>query len=616
MAEHGTDDRQESRAGRLVDWILTVNTVDPLRMRQGRLAALVALAFELLTLIALGVTIYLRASGSPAESPFLGSGRIALLATVWMIIYLVNRGGATVLAGVAVSLVTLLLDVALLSQSGPLTANVVALVVPIILAGLFGPPVAALVFAVVTAGAYLLVNLSANPAYLASDALAETGLVYANLAFVAVLSWLLARTTKQAVEESEERGLALVLQRSELQAQIMGQSQRLQATMAVARAIAGARDLDALLDDIVRLMRETFQYYHVQVFLVDETHHYAVLHKSTGRVGQQLLAQGHRLPVGSLSVIGQVTAGGQPVIARDTDTDTVHRRNELLPDTRSEMAIPLSVGHEVIGALDLQSLESDAFAPDEIPTLRALADQLAVAIQNARLFEQAEDSLRELRELGQEVTQQSWVEFLTDVREMGRRQVFGPEPDLIRVHRDEVIRQIMVSGGVLFSDGFDGRQCFLAAPIVVRDQIVGVIGVEPSERHEWTQNDIRLIQAVAERAALAVENARLYVQSRRTVERERMVGDMVIKMQHAPNLNLLLQSVTAELARALGTDNVYAELSVEATPADQRRQVSEVEQPPDDSTSEIAAGEREEGPATTDDGPVPPDEPEEARAEL
>jgi GAF domain-containing protein len=616
MAEHGRDDKQESQARGFAEWILTVNTVDPLRMRQGRLAALVVLAFELLTLAALGFTVYLRASGSPPASPFLESGRIMLLAAVWMIIYLANRRGATALAGVALTLVTLLLDIALLSQSGPLTANVVALVVPIILAGLFGPPAGALVFAVITAGAYLLVNLYANPAYLTDNTVVETSLVYVNLAFVAVLSWLLARTTRQAVTESEERGLALVAQRNDLEAQIMSQSQRLQATMAVARAIAGMRGLDALLDDIVRLMRETFHYYHVQIFLVDEERHYAVLHKSTGRVGQQLLAQGHRLPVGSLSVIGQVTAGGQPVIARDTDTDTTHRRNELLPNTRAEMAIPLSIGREVIGALDLQSLEADAFTPDEIPTLRALADQLAVAIQNARLFEQAESSLRELRELGQEVTQQSWAEFLSEVREMGRRQIYGPEPGLISAHREEVIRQVMASGGVLFSDSTDGRMCFLAAPIAVRDQIVGVIGVEPSERHEWTQGDIRLIQAVAERAALAVENARLYVQSRRAVERERLIGDMVTKMQHAPSLNLLLQSVTTELARALGTDNVYAELSVEAMPADWRKQVSEAGQPPGDSTSEIAAGVREETPANTGDGPVAPDEPEEARAEL
>jgi K+-sensing histidine kinase KdpD len=187
---------------------------------------------------------------------------------------------------------------------------------------------------------------------------------------------------------------------------------------------------------------------------------------------------------------------------------------------------------------------------------------------------------------------------------------------MLRKHRDEVIRQIMGSGGVLFSDGAEGQQCFLAAPVVVREQIVGVIGVEPSERQEWTQNDIRLIQAVAERAALAVENARLYIQSRRAVERERLIGDMVTKMQHAPNLSLLLQSVTAELARALGTDNVYAELGVEASPADRRRQVSEVEESQDDSASEVAVEAREEGPASTGEGPVSPDEPEEARAEL
>ncbi len=613
MAEHAKDDRQESQARRLVEWALTVDTTDPLRVRQGRMAALMVLAFGPLTLIPLAVAAYLSA-GASSTLPLMVGGRIVMVAAGWVLIFLINRRGATTLAGVLLALIALLLEISLLKQSGPLTTNVVALVVPIILAGLFGSPEAALVFAAITAVSYLFINLNANPSYLTSGALAKSGLVYLSLAFVAVLSWLLARTTKQAVDESEERGLALVVQRSDLEAQIMSQSQRLQATMAVARAIAGARDLDALLDDIVRLMRETFRYYHVQVFLIDEEGQYAVLHKSTGEVGRQLLAQGHRLLVGSLSVIGQATAGGQPVIARDTDKDAVHRHNELLPQTRSEMAIPLSIGYEVIGALDLQSRESDAFSPEEVPTLRALADQLAVAVQNARLFERAEGSLRQL---GQEVTQHTWAEFLAEVSEMGQRQVYGPEPEMLRAHRDEVIRQIVGSGGVLFSDGADGRQCFLAAPVVVREQIVGVIGVEPSERHEWTQSDIRLIQAVAERAALAVENARLYVQSRRAVERERLIGDMVTKMQHAPNLSLLLKSVTAELARALGTDNVYAELGVEASP-DDRRQVSEVEveEPQGGSPSQIAATGQEEDPATTGEGPVLPDEPEEARAEL
>jgi len=299
--------------------------------------------------------------------------------------------------------------------------------------------------------------------------------------------------------------------------------------------------------------------------MVDEDKRYAVLRQSTGEAGRKLLARGHRLPVGSMSVIGQVTASAHPVIARDTDTDPIHRANELLPRTRSEMALPLKVGEHVIGALDIQSVEADAFDADAVPALRAMADQLSIAIENARLYEEAQAHLRELTELSQQITYRSWAEFLEAIPSLEYRVTLGHEDKALTAEREKVIERVLATGSVMASGGDDGRMAHLAAPIVIRDQIIGVLGVEPDGQRVWTHDDLLLIQSVAERTALAVENARLYIQAHRAAERERLIGTISDRLQRAPNLILLLETAAAELSNALGAEQVYAELSLGGT---------------------------------------------------
>jgi putative methionine-R-sulfoxide reductase with GAF domain/HAMP domain-containing protein len=153
----------------------------------------------------------------------------------------------------------------------------------------------------------------------------------------------------------------------------------------VARAVISIPDLETLMRRAVDLIRERFGYYHVSIFLVDDPGEFAVLRASTGEVGAALIARGHRLGVGSQSIIGSVTAANQPRVASDVASDAIHLRNELLPATRSEAAVPLQVGGRVLGALDVQSIESDAFSPEDIAVLQTLADQLSAAILNARL---------------------------------------------------------------------------------------------------------------------------------------------------------------------------------------------------------------------------------------
>ncbi len=186
-----------------------------------------------------------------------------------------------------------------------------------------------------------------------------------------------------------------------LEVQVEARTRQIQTAAEVARAVTSVPDLDELLRRAVDLIRERFGYYHVSIFLLDEERRYAVLREATGEVGEALKARGHRLAVGSNSVIGWVTANNQPRVASDVSEDPIHLRNELLPETRSEAAVPLQVAGEVLGALDVQSTEPDAFQPEDIEVLQTLADQLSAAIQNARLAQVSVEAARRARLLSE-----------------------------------------------------------------------------------------------------------------------------------------------------------------------------------------------------------------------
>jgi GAF domain-containing protein len=561
----------------IAEWLLASESAEPVQARRGRLLAAVLLFVELLNLIGLGLLLTVGSTGvSVANARLLFASSIGF-SVLWLAVFFINRRGATAFAGMALATILLAFDLILVQMLGTLSPNALMLIVPIILAGFFAPPVSSVMVALMAGLGYLGLNLESDPAYLShmatSGETAQTLVVYANMLFVASISWLFSRTTKQTIDESRDLSLALVTQREELERQLVFQTRQLQATTSVAHAVAGSRNLDQLLEDIVRLVSETFGYYHVQVFLVDESEGYAILRQSTGEVGQELLQRGHRLPVGSLSVIGQVTASGRPLIADDTDSDFVHRRNELLPNTRAEMAVPLMLGERVIGALDLQSTEPNAFGQEMLNTFQALADQLSVAIENARLFEQAEQNLRELKELSREASQRSWADFLAEARDEEKNYSHGPQSKGMQIQRSRVIERVLSAGTLIVSTGKDGRQTFLAAPIVVRNEVVGVLGIEPDTAREWSQDDLQLLQSIAERTALAIENARLYIQAQRAAEREGLINEIASRLQRAPSLAMLLESAARELAEAMGTENVYAEISIEKPLGHPRKQI-------------------------------------------
>ena len=207
----------------------------------------------------------------------------------------------------------------------------------------------------------------------------------------------------------------------------------------VARAVISTPSLDDLLRRAVELIKLQFDYYHVSIFLLDDERRYAVLRESSGEIGQTMLAQRHQIEVGSASVIGWVCENNQPRVASDVGKDPVHLQNELLPETRSELAVPLQIEGQVIGALDVQSTEPDAFRTQDIEVMQTLADQLSAAIQNARLTQisaTVADRARLISEITTELSRPMDIEDVMQTTARAIQRALGQPEVIIEIHTE------------------------------------------------------------------------------------------------------------------------------------------------------------------------------------
>lgn len=345
---------------------------------------------------------------------------------------------------------------------------------------------------------------------------------------------------------------------------------RLAATTEVSEILMVPRTLESLLRQTVALIREKFGFYHVQVFLLDEDGGYAVLKASTGRAGRRLLAAEHRLGVGSQSVVGRAAALNEPVLAQHIDV--IYHANPLLPDTRTELALPLQSSEGVVGVLDVQSTEENAFEEEDITGLQALANQLAVTIDRVRLLEVtrrrleenehllAENRARlaEVERLNRQLTGRAWQEYLhgrgTDTAGFDWEQ---GDLEIERAWTPGLISAMGLEGASLRQE--EDRQV-LALPIVLRDTPLGAIELSGSGVN-WDQDTQELAQEVVNRLAVALDSARLFENSQRLAERERLVNEVAARLQGASDMTDMLSLAAQEIRQALGAHMVSVRLS-------------------------------------------------------
>lgn len=324
---------------------------------------------------------------------------------------------------------------------------------------------------------------------------------------------------------------------------------QLEAVSRVARTIASVQDINTLLPDITKLVSQQFGFYHVGIFLVDETYEFAILRAANSEGGHRMLSRVHRLPIDLNSIVGYTIATGEPRIALNVELDSVYFNNPELPDTRSEMAIPLRSGGRTIGALDVQSTETQAFTQDDISVLTTLADQITVAIENARLFGEARTALSESKTTFEKYIKQEWSNFANQGRQTGfifdGKQVTPLDPQIKRKHTKTVSQTGSLS--------LDKASATIAVPIKLRGQTIGVLDVRSKKgEREWTQDEIALLEAAAERAALALENARLVESAQRRASRERAIGEITSRIGAATRVESILQTAVEELGRKMG----------------------------------------------------------------
>jgi signal transduction histidine kinase/CheY-like chemotaxis protein len=194
-------------------------------------------------------------------------------------------------------------------------------------------------------------------------------------------------------------GISVAIERQRLLGEAQRRALELQAAAEIARDTASTLSQGVLLSRIVNLVKERFGYYHASIFLLDDSSNYAEVSEATGLAGEEMKKRGHKLVVGSRNVIGTVTLTGQPLVINDVQQSDLYSNNALLPDTLAEMAIPLKIGERIIGALDIHSNQVAAFSPAELSVFQILADQIAIAIENARAYELSQKAYEEMKEV-------------------------------------------------------------------------------------------------------------------------------------------------------------------------------------------------------------------------
>jgi GAF domain-containing protein/HAMP domain-containing protein len=335
----------------------------------------------------------------------------------------------------------------------------------------------------------------------------------------------------------------------------------------VSRAATSVLDPDELVRRAVDLIRDRFGFYYVGLFLLDESRRWAVLRAGTGEAGRQMLKAGHRLQVGGESMVGWCTANAQARIALDVGEEAVHFDNPLLPETRSEMALPLISRGQVIGALTVQSTEVAAFSDEDITVLRTMADHLALTIDNARLFRQVQASLEEAQAIHRHYLQEAWEGFtpLSEIR-LGYRYTDPGVTSSEEAWLPAMTEAVQQGDAVTAADR--GEDVELAVPITLRGQTIGVLGLRRDEADGWTADDVAVAQAVAEQVALTLENMRLFEETRQRARREQMIREITSKMRGSTDLDTILQTTVQELAKVLGTSRTFVRLGTDSPSTD------------------------------------------------
>lgn len=368
---------------------------------------------------------------------------------------------------------------------------------------------------------------------------------------------------------------------------------QIQAAAEVSRDAAAAHDVDTLADRAVNLILERFGYYHAGVFLLDERSEYALLKAATGEAGQKMIAAGYRLKAGQEGIVGHVAASGQPRIAHEVGKDEIHLANPLLPETRSELALPLKTSQKIIGVLDVQSRQPPAFDEDDVAILQTMADQLAIAFESARLLDETRRQIAELTVLhavasaaAESASEHSLIESATQVIGktlypdnfglilLDERSGLLHAHSSYREHSGATMVPIPVGAGIAGQVAQDGKPRLIAdvlqepayashnpairsrlvVPLKSGNRVIGVINAESTRPDAFTEADQRLLVTLAGQLATAIQKIRLIEETQHQVIELGLLLNSSAAVSTSLNLDTVLDASVRQITAALDVD--------------------------------------------------------------
>ncbi len=369
---------------------------------------------------------------------------------------------------------------------------------------------------------------------------------------------------RNSAKELQTRNTELDRLRGVLESRVAGRTadlkkraNQLEAVAEISQAISNIQEREHQFSYITQVISEKLDYYHVAIFLLDDNQEYAVMRAASSSGGQKMLADEHKLKVGQEGIIGSVARSGQSRIALDVGEDAAYFGNPHLPETRSEIALPLLASGQVIGVLDVQSTEEYAFFTEDTEVLRTLAGQVAAAIENARLFSENQAALAQAEKVLRQFTKAGWSQYTQTIDHKGMLFADKKIKEL-----SEVVSSPDIQSALQGSELVETEET-LAIPIKVRGETIGVLGFRSkSGPRKWSREETALMQSAADRSALALENARLLDEAQRHASREQIIGEISTNIGAANNVESILQTTIEELGRRLSkTSGITIEMT-------------------------------------------------------
>jgi GAF domain-containing protein len=368
----------------------------------------------------------------------------------------------------------------------------------------------------------------------------------------------------------EDTRMELELRVAERTADLEQRARQLQASAEIMSAInsamysggdtASVRDLSQLLSEVTYLISERFDFYAVNIFLVDETGQQLSMRAANTETARQAIEKGYHLPIDQPSIVASAARTRLPRLAADVRQDDQYLESEQFPFTRSEAALPLVTGGKLLGVLDVQSARSAPLTRDDLSVLQTLANQVAIAIENAELFSSNQKTLQSLQRAYGSLSKEAWNKLLRTQPDRGFHAAALGDPSPVNGKWLPEMAQARQAGQIVKADAYT-----LAVPIKIRDEVTGVVRLrKPQEAGEWRQDEISLVETLSDRLSTALESARLYEETRRRAERERLTGEITAQMRSTNDPQAILQIAARELRKALHADK--AQLVVQAAP--------------------------------------------------